>query len=101
MILTILSGMPYSVRIFQRLGLSISLFSWLLKYENLFLISFQGVTIFKAVDQGPLEFDGKVYPDWANAMAWLVVAFPLAVILFIMVLQSCRDGGIQVSQVFN
>ena len=50
-----------------------------------------------AVEDGPLEVDGYVYPDWANGIGWCIVAFTSMWVPIVAVYQVMIDGGWQVS----
>ena len=50
----------------------------------------------KAVNQSPLTFEDYVYPDWANSLAWMIVAFPLVAIFGVFIITYCANGGYEV-----
>ncbi|KAK2169993.1 hypothetical protein LSH36_5g10015 [Paralvinella palmiformis] len=53
----------------------------------------EGVLIFKCLYESPLTFGDYVFPGWANAIAWLIVALPLSCIVGYMVYYHMRYGG--------
>lgn len=46
-------------------------------YIYLFSIYPQAVFVFQMTDIGPTQFSGYVFPDWADAIGWLIGASTL------------------------
>ncbi|CAG2210546.1 GLYT [Mytilus edulis] len=50
------------------------------------------VIVLKALQWKPYTLDDYVYPDWATALSWLIVAFPIVFIpAWILYYCACRD----------
>lgn len=48
--------------------------------------------VLKALQWKPYTLDDYVYPDWATALSWLIVAFPIVFIpAWILYYCACRD----------
>ena len=45
-----------------------------------FLLPFQVVIVLKAIQYEPVTMGSYVYPDWGNALGWLMVVFPVIMI---------------------
>ena len=61
-----------------------------------FMLLAQVVLTGKAVEEDGLTLDDYVFPDWAMAIAWMIVAFPLVVIVVYYLGKYLYDGGWEV-----
>ncbi|XP_048253632.1 sodium- and chloride-dependent glycine transporter 1-like isoform X1 [Haliotis rufescens] len=51
------------------------------------------VIVFKSIQYKPLKYGDYVYPDWAQALSWLVALFPIGAIPGWFLFYFLRNGG--------
>lgn len=69
------------------------LYTVVIMLEVFLLICHQIVVVGKAVQETRLTLDDYVFPDWSMVIAWLLVAFPLTVIVVFYLGKFLYGGG--------
>lgn len=51
--------------------------------------SFQFILVFNWIEYKPASSGSYVYPNWANAVGWVIAFFPVVVIILMMLYKLC------------
>ena len=55
------------------------------------------LVVFNCIYYKPPSLDIYLYPNWAQAIGWMVAMFPVALVVFVFIWRYCRWGGLHVS----
>jgi len=85
----------FAVDIELMLGKKPSMF-WIVMWTGITPAIILFVVIWKAVNQKPMQVDGYVFPPWAQALCWMIVAWPFVTLLVWMIVYTCYKGALDV-----
>ena len=72
---------------------------WPVVEINLVQFYLKTLVILQITNQGAPSYNGEPYPDWAQAVAWIIALIPVVVIAVMMVIVTCTRGGWKVRHI--
>lgn len=61
--------------------------------DSILFLPQQGVFIFSLVTYSPLKYDGYEYPDWGQAIGWIMALSSIACIPVVMIYKLATTPG--------
>lgn len=58
----------------------------------LYILYFQFIVIMSAIGYSPAYYGDYVFPDWAQALGWMMVVAPLVTVIGVMIVQVIIKG---------